>query len=296
MSDGVFSWWCLLCALSALNITAWVLAAAALRRQQSLMSVAAYAVCRQQLLLSAVYVFGCAYRSVLPVFDVPRICLFDVWLSSALVGRSVASAAELCFVAQWALILRTAERVSDSMVLRSVSRLLVPLIVAAEVCSWWSVLTTSNLGHVIEEAIWGLSAVLAIVALVAFHPRCPRAWRPAVLTGVIAGIPYAAYMFLVDVPRYWNRWVADEAQGQAYLTFTQGLRDALQHRVVSHSWDVWKGEVVWMTLYFSVAVWISISLVHASMVQVRSMGEKCDAHSGARVPVKRSWLRSRTAE
>jgi len=33
-------------------------------------------------LLSAVYVFGCAFRSILPRADVQRICLFNTWLSS----------------------------------------------------------------------------------------------------------------------------------------------------------------------------------------------------------------------
>ena len=37
--------------------------------------------------------------------DVQRICLFDTWLSSVVVGRSVATVAEICFAAQWAIIL-----------------------------------------------------------------------------------------------------------------------------------------------------------------------------------------------
>jgi hypothetical protein len=106
--------------------------------------------------------------------------------------------------------------------------------------------------------------------MVAFHPRCPGRWRPALLTGVIAGVPYAAYMFLVDVPMYWSRWVADEANGRVYLTLTHGIMDAFERRVVAHDWSAWQSEVVWMSLYFSVAVWISISLVHASLAQLRT--------------------------
>ena len=34
--------------------------------------------------------------------------------------------------------------------------------------------------------------------------------------------------------------------------------------VVSHRWTDWESEVVWMSLYFSVAVWLSIGLMHAS--------------------------------
>ena len=47
------------------------------------------------LLFCAGYVFGCAFRSFLPRADVQRICLFDTWLSSVFVGRTVATVAEL---------------------------------------------------------------------------------------------------------------------------------------------------------------------------------------------------------
>jgi hypothetical protein len=106
MSVGVISWWSLLCAVGALNILAWCVSAVALNRRQTVMSAEAYSARRLQLLLSAVYVFGCAFRSAFPVFDVPRICLHNSWLSSVIVGRSVATVAELCFVGQWALMLR----------------------------------------------------------------------------------------------------------------------------------------------------------------------------------------------
>ena len=57
------------------------------------------------LLLCAAYVFGCAFRSLLPRADVQRICLFDTWLSSVMVGRSVAPWPRSAFAAQWAIIL-----------------------------------------------------------------------------------------------------------------------------------------------------------------------------------------------
>ena len=296
MSGNVFIWWCVLCAVSAINIAAWAWSASNLQRQQGTMSAAARAICGQQLVFSAVYVFGCAFRSVLPVFDVPRIGLFDTWLSSALVGRTVATAAELCFAAQWALLLRVIGEMSGQAAIRNVSRVLLPLIVAAEVCSWLSVLTTANLGHVIEEAIWGACAVLVVAALLVYYRRSPASWRPAVLAGVAGGAIYALYMFMVDVPRYWNRWLADEAQQRTYLTLPQGAVDALQRRLVSHDWEVWQGEVVWMTLYFSVAVWVSIWLIHAAMVQVRSLGEAQTAAAGTRAGARRGWLSSGAAK
>jgi hypothetical protein len=77
------------------------------------------------------------------------------------------------------------------------------------------------------------------------------------------GIAYVTFMFCVDVPMYWSRWLADEAAGRRYLSLAQGMLDVASRRVVSHRWSDWQHEVVWMSLYFSVAVWISVSLIHA---------------------------------
>jgi hypothetical protein len=260
---SVTSWWYFLCVVAALNLSAWVWSSAALERRRAAMPREAFAVRRTLLVFSALYVAGCAYRSVFLVYDVPRICLFDTWFSSVIVGRSVATVAELAFVAQWALMLRESSRVTGSVLGRAVSIALVPLIAVAETCSWYSVLTTSNLGHVAEETIWGLAVALLVASVVALLPRSSPARRPVLVVWCVAGLAYVAFMFTVDVPMYWSRWIADEAVGRHYMTIAQGLLDTSQRRVVSHRWEDWKNEVAWMSLYFSVAVWISISLIHA---------------------------------
>ncbi|NML25062.1 hypothetical protein [Zoogloea dura] len=265
MNGDVFSWWAFLSTIATLNIAAWAYAAWQLQRRRPLMDAEAFALRRAQLLLSAGYVFGCAYRSYLPVFDVPRLCLVDSWLSSVVVGRSVATIAELCFVAQWALILRATSRATGSSVGGAISSLLVPMIAVAETCSWYAVLTTSNLGHVIEETLWGLGAALLVISLVEIWPRCARRLRPLLAVWGAAGLGYVFFMFLVDVPMYWSRWLADEATGRHYMSLAQGLLDASSRWVVSHRWADWHSEVAWMSLYFSVAVWLSIALIHAPL-------------------------------
>jgi hypothetical protein len=263
MTADVTTWRVFLCAVGALNIFAWSLSGAALRQRRPHLDAEAYAARRLQLLFSAGYVFGCAFRSAFPVYDVQRMVLIDSWLSSVIVGRSVATLAELCFVAQWALLLREISRRAGSATGNATSMLLVPLIAVAEVFSWYSVLTTSNLGHVVEESLWGLNAALFTFSLVTIWPRCEKPLRPILAAWCIAGLAYVAFMFLVDVPMYWSRWLADEASGRNYLGVVQGLLDVSRRWVVSHQWEAWKSEVVWMSLYFSVAVWFSIALIHA---------------------------------
>ena len=226
------------------------------------MPLDAFARCKIQLALSCVYVLGCAYRSVLPVYDIPRLGLFDTFLSSVLVGRSVATIAELSFAAQWALMFNATAESTGSSVARMVSLLIMPLITTAEICSWTAVLTTSNLGHVFENSLWGVSAALGVVAIASIIPRCAPARRPAMVAWCVAGALYVAFMFSFDVPTYAGRWLADQAAGKHYLTLAQGLQDVAQWHV-SYRWEDWKTEVVWMSLYFSAAVWISISLIQA---------------------------------
>jgi hypothetical protein len=63
---------------------------------------------------------------------------------------------------------------------------------------------------------------------------------------------------------YAGRWLADEANGTVYLSLGQGLWDAGSRWKVTHAWEEWRAEMPWMSLYFSVGVWSSIALVHAS--------------------------------
>jgi len=261
--SNVFWWWDILRTVAVFNVTAWMFAAMVLYRQRAGLSSSEYAVRRLQLVLSAAYVFGCAYRSVFPVYDIPRICLFNSWLSTVIVGRSVATIAELCFIVQWALMLRELSHATNSLFGKIVSLSVVPLIILAELCSWYGVLTTANIGHIVEESLWGLSAAAMVAATLVMWPRFNGTLRRMLVICCVGGIAYVAFMFLVDVPMYWSRWIADEASGRHYLSITQGLLDASQRWVVSYHWHDWKNEVPWMSLYFSVAVWFSISLIHA---------------------------------
>lgn len=281
MTISVNSWWTFLCVVAAINGLAWSISALVLYRRQGSMSRDAFALLRTQLLLSAVYVAGCGFRSFVPVYDVPRIVMLDSWIASVFMGRSVATVAELCFVAQWAVMLRAISRSTGSTLGQTVAMLLVPLITIAEICSWYSVLTTSNIGHVMEETLWGACAAALAASLVVISPRCTGALRQLLNVCCVCAIAYVAYMFLVDVPLYWSRWIADEAAGRQYLSLGQGLIDVSSHWRVSHSWEDWRHEVIWMSLYFSVAVWLSIALIHTPLSMTRQLTDRRGRASSA---------------
>jgi hypothetical protein len=212
------------------------------------------------LLLSAGYVFGCGFRSILPRADVQRICLFDTWLSSVFVGRSVATVAELCFALQWAIVLRRLGDATDSDTARNTSKAIVPLIVLAECCSWYAVITTNYLGNVLENSLWTVTFALIAVALLRLLGSFRGVVRLLIGTAAVGATAYVAFMCTVDVPLYLARWHEDMANGREFFGLVAGLRDAAIHWTVSHDIADWQDEIAWMSLYFSMAVWASLTL------------------------------------
>lgn len=267
---GAFRWWAALCLVTLVNVCAWAFAALLFKRRQGQTHPETYDLRRTQLILSAVFVLVCGFRSVFPRADVQRICLHDSWLSSVGVGRSLATIAELCFIAQWAILLRELGQSTRTRLAITVSRLLVPMIVVAECFSWLAVLTTCYAGNAIEESIWALAATLATASAIAVWPRLTRPHRLLLAPAIFMGAAYVLFMCTVDVPMYVSRFIADQAHGRHYLSLMQGVRDASLRWVATESWDEWHTEMPWMTLYFSVVVWVSIALMHVPRFTVAS--------------------------
>jgi hypothetical protein len=212
------------------------------------------------LLLCAGYVFGCAFRSVLPRADVQRICLFDTWLSSVMVGRSVATVAELCFAAQWAVILYQLGTMTGVDTVLTAAWVIVPLIVIAECFSWYAVLTTNYLGNAIENSIWAVAFFIAGIGLCRLLPEFDGLVRAILVVAITGIVAYLAFLMTVDVPMYFNRWRTGGADGNRQLSAREGLVDVSTRWVVTHDLAEWKDEIAWMSLYFSIAVWASLAL------------------------------------
>src|ERR1700694_2186711 len=124
-SNPLAWWWSLLTLVSGANIAIWFLLYRQLH-EAPIGSLGSTSGIELMLLLCAGYVFGCAFRSFLPRADVQRICLFDTWLSSVVVGRSVATVAELCFAAQWAIVLYALGKVANSDTAKNIGKAIVP--------------------------------------------------------------------------------------------------------------------------------------------------------------------------
>ena len=201
--------------------------------------------------LSAIYVGGCAFRSLLPIIDVPRYCLHDTPVSRIVVGRSVATVAELAFVAQWALLMHEAgaSRAALAVFL---------IIVVAEALSWLAVLTRNDLFHAAENALSTVAAALAALFLASRWTYTGELGRTVIVIAIACAALYVAFMSLYVVPMYVRRW----RLGGVYLSLADGLRQVLGRCTVEHDWAQWRQDAAWLTPYFTFAVWSSIALAY----------------------------------
>ena len=251
-SNPVAWWWGMLTLVSGVNIALWFLLYRALNPSGGSISGIGL-----MLLLCAAYVFGCAFRSFLPRADVQRICLFDHWTSSVAVGRSVATIAEVCFVAQWAILLFRLGEMTGADTVVNAALVIVPLIVVAECFSWYAVLTTNFLFNAIENSLWAVAFFIVGIALCRLLAEFEGPVRVALIVSIIGIVGYLAFLMTIDVPMYFNRW---RSGGAARLGLIEGLRDVSTRWVVTHDIAHWKDEIAWMSLYFSMAVWASLAL------------------------------------
>jgi hypothetical protein len=258
-SNPLAWWWTLLTVASSGNIALWFL----LYREfhsQSIISLDSTSDVQFMLLLSAAYVFGCAFRSLLPRADIQRICLFDTWLSSVLVGRSVATVAEICFAMQWAMVLRQLGGIAGGGTTLNIAWAIVPLIFMAQCCSWYGVLTTNYLANAIENSIWAVAFLVVGIGLCRLLPEFDGLVRLALVVAIAGIASYLGFLMTIDVPMYLNRWQAGLADGRKLLRPLEGLRDASTRWVVTRDFAQWKDEIAWMSLYFTAAVWASLAL------------------------------------
>lgn len=256
-SNPVARWWGLLAVVSGLNIAVWFV----LYRELPLASAASSTSgIGTMLLFCAAYVFGCAFRSFLPRADVQRICLVDSWLSSVMVGRSVATVAEVCFVVQWAIILHHLGTMTGAETTVNAAWVIVPLILIAECLSWYAVLTRNYLGNAIENSLWAVAFFIIGVGLCRLLPEFNGVVRVSLIVAIAGIAGFLAFLMTVDVPMYLKRWRTGDADGDKRLTPREGLRDVTTRWVVTHDHAEWKEEMTWMALYFSLAVWSSLAL------------------------------------
>ena len=91
---------------------------------------------------------------------------------------------------------------------------IVPLIVVAQCCSWYGVLTTNYLANAIENSIWAVAFLLVGIALCRLLPEFEGIVRLGLVVAIIGIAGYLAFLITIDVPMYLSRWQESIADGQ----------------------------------------------------------------------------------
>lgn len=222
-------------------------------------------------LLALNYVIACGIRSIWPRHDGDRHCFYDAPISSVAVGRSLATVAELSYCAQLclALVCFTGKT--------GIANILLIANVVAQTCCWYSVITQNQMGHTVEESIWLVTGVVLTYCAATLNTSKTTYTKDALnlkFWMILAGTLYVLFMALVDVPMYYNRYMADTAAGKVYQSFAVGMEDITQCRAVTRLDTYWTVEMPWMSLYFSFAVWSSIWLARANVGRVTEDSKK----------------------
>lgn len=248
-----YLWWYLLCTVAVVNLFIWAWAGWNHTNMQGFPVL--------QLVLSGIYVAVCAFRSFFPRVDLERHCLVDSPLSSIVLGRSLATLAEISFSLQIALCIYYlgVHLASDWII--AIAYSIVPLIVLAQASCWHATLTLNHFWHGIEELLWVVMLVLAAAACIYGVIVLDGLPRIFMLIGAIGSLAAIYIMAFIDIPMYLKRTREHADLGVQYLNLRDGLRDAMTRRNQTHHWNIWKHEVVWISSYFTIGVWMSIAMI-----------------------------------
>lgn len=261
-ATSVYLWWGFMSFIAVLNMVLLYVTYRIFNKRKNQYSPTVLWVRQRHLILAALYVFGCAFRSFFPRGDVHRIVLVDHWISAVSIGRSVATVAELSFAAQWALMLYEIGKATGNKTIFTGAKLIVPMLIVAECFSWYACTTGNFLGSIVEESLWALSATILVTGYWLARPYYAGIQRRFINLVLAGGAAYVIYMVMVDVPSYIKKFIAKQAAGAEYNTIVQGFIETATERHLTHAYADWQYEMVWMTLYFSTAVWASLIIVN----------------------------------
>ena len=216
-SNPVAWWWGLLTLVSGVNIAAWFGRCTAPFRNHGLAVSAARPSSSCSRFVRRMFLAARSDHSFRArTFSGSR--LFDTWLSSIMVGRTVATVSEVCFVVQWAIVLHQLGTITGADTTLNAAWVIVPLILIAECFSWHAVLTRNYLSHAVENSLWAVAFFIVGAGLCRLLPEFDGLVRLVLVTAIVGIAGYLAFLATIDVPMYLRRWRAEVASGSKLLS------------------------------------------------------------------------------
>ena len=225
------------------------------------------------LILVFIFVIVCAVRSIWPRTDSYKLCYYNNLISIPTVGRTLATFAEMSFVTLIVIITNTILNDSSNgskmfSILKKYNYLLIPMIFCAQIFCWFGVITVRPILNAIEESLWAiLGFSKCIIFSLIFYNLINRDNLSPKLNHIkficpiiiVSCLLYVLFMVKHDVPMYIRRHKENKRKP---LNFIDGLKNLSRCNKVSKSYTDWKEEIPWLTLYFTLAVWITIIILY----------------------------------
>ena len=183
--------------------------------------------------LAFFYIFTNAYRSTFLVVHSTNTCIFTI--CSPFIERTLSTIAEIAFTHQ----IINYFKLTDNFNLCMISN-----IYMAEIYCWLGIITGESKYHVMEETIWCCNAVFLFL-WINYINKDLIIPKKILINNIL--IIYIAYMCIYDIPYYIHREDVNKKQ----LFFCE---------ILSSNIDDYKSSLIWMTGYFTVGSWISLSL------------------------------------
>lgn len=211
--------------------------------------------------MAFIYIIVNAIRAIWPRIDIERICFFDANISTPLVGRFLATIAELCYIGLFIITLKLFISTSKDFDKYSIIlNLIFIVILIAEILSWCGCLTKKQLFNAFEESLWGFSAVvILIISLLTYKEINNKKIKNYLLTISLCLLIYITFMVLVDIPMYIKRDKIEIIDKNTSLD--EQIKDMSKCNTISKDYNTWKEDIPWLSGYFSLGSWSAIILL-----------------------------------
>jgi len=218
--------------------------------------------------LIIIYVLVCAVRSIWPRVDGKYLCCYDNLISTPLVGRILATMAEISF---GLFIVMVSNDVIRSLNLENEDWLilinsgLVFVITIAQIFCWVGIVTSDPNYNAIEESLWTVFGISKFIMYTYIFAKISKTNNinankikkiiPIILISTLA---YITFMVVRDVPMY-----IENAKNHVggYNSLPVGLKKLSKCIEVTHSYKKWKDDIPWLTGYFTLTVWTSMFIL-----------------------------------
>lgn len=207
-----------------------------------------------------------SFRCAFPNRYNGNVVLRDTWLSSILLTRALATAAEVSWIYQLAYVARMLNVAdADLWLVDALGVSMVAACVIAQVCVWVSVLSCTAALMFWEEVGW--FAIFLFNTILNWRAPPSSALAHAAWISLAFAVPYLPFQLFLHLPALSVHRRRELDSGKRPTPTWAGLRRAAFERHATVEWARWGGNVtaLWMFSYWTLIPLWHVYMVHSFM-------------------------------